>query len=101
MDIEKVKHMNKARVLYELERLERLSQSKKTLDKTSLKVKDKKKPDYNIFEKPKRKKPEDFFSNEFLTELKDYIHNPEAKKSIRKMLKNKNADDSTSSDEED
>lgn len=98
MDIEKIKTMDKARVLYELERL---SQSKKTLDKTSLKVKDKKKPDYNIFEKPKNKKPEDFFSNEFLTELKDYIHDPEAKKSIRKMLKNKNADDSTSSDEED
>jgi len=98
MDIEKVKHMDKARVLYELKRL---SQSKKTIAKVSSKVKEKKKPDYNIFEKPKSKKPEDFFSNEFLTELKDYIHDPEAKKSIRKMLKNKNADDSTSSDEED
>jgi hypothetical protein len=98
MDIEKVKHMDKARVLYELERL---SQSKKTIAKVSSKVKEKKKPDYNIFEKPKSKKAEDFFSNEFLTELKDYIHDPEAKKSIRKMLKNKNADDSTSSDEED
>mgnify|MGYP000402784222 CR=1 FL=1 len=56
MDIEKVKHMDKARVLYELERL---SQSKKTTVKVSSKVKEKKKPDYNIFEKPKSKKPED------------------------------------------
>jgi hypothetical protein len=98
MDIEKIKKMDKARVLYELERL---SRSKKTKEKTTSKVKEKKKPDYNIFEKPKSKKPEDFFSNEFLTELKDYIHDPEAKKSLRKMLKNKNPEDSTSSDEED
>jgi hypothetical protein len=98
MDIEKIKHMDKARVLYELERL---SRSKKQKEKSTSKVREKKKPDYNIFEKPKSKKPEDFFSNEFLKELKDYIHDPEAKKSIRKMLKNKDADDSTSSDEED
>mgnify|MGYP006921051423 CR=1 FL=1 len=29
----------------------------------------------------------------FDNELKDYIHDPEAKKSLRKMLKNKNPDD--------
>ena len=98
MDIEKIKSMDKAKVLYELERLSRLTKSK---EKTSSKVKEKKRPDYNIFEKPKSKKPEEFFSMEFLKELKDYIHDPEAKKSLIKMIKNKNADDTTSSSDED
>ena len=42
MDIEKVKSMDKARVLYELERL---SGSKKTKEKSTSKVREKKKPD--------------------------------------------------------
>lgn len=98
MDIEKVKRMNKAKVLYELNRL---SQSKNILEKTSSKVKEKKKPDYNIFEKPKTKSLDEFFSKEFLTELHDYINDPEAKKSLIKMIKNKNADHDTSSSDED
>lgn len=98
MDIEKIKKMDKARVLYELDRLSRLT---KTLDKPITKVKEKKKIDYNIFEKPKSKKREEIFSKSFLTELKTYITDSDTKKSLIKMIKNKNDSDDTSSDEED
>lgn len=96
MDLEKIKNMNKDDITKELERI---SSSKKTTVKHISKIKDKKKPDYTIFEKPKSKKPEDYFSLEFLTELRDYIQDVEAKKTLIKMIKNKiDSDDSSSTD---
>ncbi len=96
MDLEKIKNMSKDDIRKELERI---SSSKKTTIKHTSKIKDKKKPDYTIFEKPKSKKAEEYFSLEFLTELKDYIKDTEAKKTLIKMIKNKNdSDDSSSSD---
>ncbi len=93
-----IKKYSKAKVLYELDRLARLT---KSTEKNSSTVKEKKKPDYNIFEKPKSKKAEDYFSLEFLEELKDYINDPKAKKTLMKMIKNKTESDSSSSDDED
>jgi len=96
MDLEKIKNMSKDDIRKELERI---SSSKKTTVKHTSKIKDKKKPDYTIFEKPKSKKPEDYFSLEFLTELRDYIQDVEAKKTLIKMIKNKiDSDDSSSTD---
>lgn len=96
-DLEKIKNMDKSLVFQELERLSKLI---KLTEKHTSKTKDKIKPDYNIFEKPsKGKKPEDAFSLEFLTQLRDYIQDVEAKKTLIKMIKNKkDSDDSSSSD---
>lgn len=94
--LEKIKNMSKDDISKELERI---SSFKKTTVKHNSKIKDKKKPDYTIFEKPKSKKPEDYFSLEFLTELRDYIKDIEAKNILIKMIKNKtDSDDSYSSD---
>jgi hypothetical protein len=96
MDLEKIKNMSKDDIRKELERI---SSFKKTTVKHTSKIKDKKKPDYTIFEKPKSKKAEDYFSLEFLTELRDYIKDTDAKKTLIKMIKNKNdSDDPSSSD---
>lgn len=100
MDLEKIKHMSKDEIRKELERISSL---KKTSGKQSAKVKEKKekkRPDYNIFEKPIKPKAEDFFSKEFLNELNDYMHDKKAKKTLIKIIKNKNESDSSSSDED-
>ena len=87
MDKDKIKNMSKDEVMKELERL--------TAKPTN---KNMKSPDYNIFKKPKPK-AEDYFSKEFLEEFKDWIHDKDAKKTLKKMIKNK--DDESSSSEED
>jgi hypothetical protein len=92
MDIEKIKNMDKAKVLYELSRLQNMTA------KQTRKTKEKKKPDYNIFEKPKSDKVEDFFSKEFLLELHDYLDDNRAKQALKKYIKKKNDSDSSSSD---
>lgn len=99
--MDKVKNMDKAKVLYELDRLSRLT---KTSEKDIKKVKEKKRPDYSIFEKPekqKSKKPEDIFSLEFLEELKDYIKDKDAKNILINMIKNKKENDSDLSSSDD
>jgi hypothetical protein len=101
--MDKVKNMDKAKVLYELDRLSRLT---KTHGKDDKKLKEKKRPDYSIFEKPEKvkgKKPEDIFSLDFLEELKDYLHDHQAKKILINMINNKkiNYSDSESSSDED
>lgn len=102
----KIKNMSKAKVLYELERLTKLSKGnldslpkeKKKVDR-SMKLKPK--PDYNIFEKPKKTKLEDYFSIEFMDELKDHIGDKKASKCLMKIIKGKSeSSDSSSSDEE-
>lgn len=92
-DIEKkVKEMDKKKVLYELSRLQNLT------GKQTGAIKEKKKPDYKIFEKPKSHKVEDFFSKEFLNELHDYLDDTTAKKTLKKYIKNKKNDSSSDSD---
>jgi len=91
MDKDKIKKMSKDEVMKELERL-----TSKPTNKNMISLKT---PDYKIFKKPKPK-AEDYFSKEFLEELNDYIHDKDAKKTLKKMIKNKN-DDGTSSSEED
>ena len=104
----KIKNMSKAKVLYELERLTKLSKGnldslpkeKKKVDRS---MKPKPKPDYNIFEKPKKTKLEDYFSIEFMDELKDHIGDKKASKCLMKIIKGKSeseSDSSSSSDEE-
>jgi hypothetical protein len=78
MDKDKIKNMSKDEVMKELERLTSNPSNKNY-----------KKPDYKIFKKPKPK-AEDYFSKEFLEELNDYIKDPEAKKTLKEMIKNKN-----------
>lgn len=95
MDIEKIKNMDKAKVLYELSRLQNMKA------KQTGKTKEKKKPDYNIFEKPKSDKVEDFFSKEFLLELHDYLDDTRAKQALKKYIKKKNNDSSSSDTDED
>jgi hypothetical protein len=97
MDLEKIKKMDKAKLLYELDRVSRLE---KINDKMIKKLKEKKKPDSNIFDLPKKPKAEDYFSIEFLNELKDYTNDKTAKKTLLKLLKNKSETESSSSDEE-
>lgn len=99
----KIKNMSKAKVLYELERLTKLSKrnldslpkEKKKVDRSM-----KPKPDYNIFEKPKKTKLEDYFSIEFMDELKDHIGDKKASKCLMKIIKGKSESDSSSSSDE-
>jgi predicted nucleic acid-binding protein len=91
MDKDKIKKMSKDEVMKELERL-----TSKPTNKNMISLKT---PDYKIFKKPKPK-AEDYFSKEFLEELNDYIHDKDAKKTLKKMIKNKNDDSSSSSDED-
>jgi len=93
MDKDKIKKMSKDEVMKELERL--------TSKHTIKKIISPKTPDYKIFKKPKPK-PEDYFTKEFLKEFKDWIKDPDAKKTLKKMIEDKNKnDDSSSSSEED
>jgi hypothetical protein len=79
----KVKEMDKQKVLYELSRLKNFNviQTGKT--------KEKKKINYDIFEKPKSDKVEDFFSKEFLNELHNYLDDSRAKNALKKYLPRK------------
>jgi hypothetical protein len=106
----KIKMMDKAKVLYELERLTNLSKlSKEKIDslpkekkKADKSIKPKVKPDYNIFEKPKKARLTDYFSIEFMDELKDNLGDKKASKCLIKIIKGKGneSDSSSSSDEE-
>jgi hypothetical protein len=101
----KIKNMDKAKVLYELERLTKLSKEKidslpKEKKKADKSIKPKVKPDYNIFEKPKKARLTDYFSIEFMDELKDNLGDKKASKCLIKIIKGKSDDSSSSSDEE-
>ena len=99
--MDKVKNLTKEEILKELNRV---SKNKITTEKQQMKLKEKKKPDYKIFEKPKKPKVEDYFSIETLTELRDWIHDTEARHSLHHWIKKYNKNDvmssSSSSDEE-
>jgi hypothetical protein len=92
--MDKVKKMSNKECLKELNRI---SQLKKPLGKQYIKQKEKIKPDYNIFEKPKKAKVEDYLSIETLTELQDWIHDKEARHTIHKWINKYNKDQSVSS----
>jgi hypothetical protein len=101
----KIKNMNKAKVLYELERLTKLSKEKidslpKEKKKADKSIKPKVKPDYNIFEKPKKARLTDYFSIEFMDELKDHIGDKKASKCLIKIIKGKSESESSSSSDE-
>jgi hypothetical protein len=92
--MDKVKKMSNQDCLKELERISNL---KKSLDKQYMKQKEKIKPDYKIFEKPKKAKVEDYLSIETLTELRDWIHDKEARHTIHKWINKNNKNQSSSS----
>jgi len=101
----KIKKMDKARLLYELERLTKLSKEKidslpKEKKKADKSIKPKVKPDYNIFEKPKKPRLTDYFSIEFMDELKDNLGDKKASKCLMKIIKGKSESDSSSSSDE-
>jgi hypothetical protein len=90
MDKDKIKKMSKDEVMKELERL-----TSKPTNKNMISLKT---PDYKIFKKPKPK-AEDYFSKEFLEEFKDWIKDPDAKKTLKKMIKNKDGESSSSEED--
>lgn len=101
----KIKKMDKARLLYELERLTKLSKEKidslpKEKKKADKSIKPKVIPDYNIFEKPKKPRLTDYFSIEFMDELKDNLGDKKASKCLMKIIKGKSESDSSSSSDE-
>ena len=89
--MDKVKKLSDKECLKELNRI---SQSKKPLGQQYIKQKEKNKPDYNIFEKPKKAKVEDYLSIETLTELQDWIHDREARHTIHKWINKYNTEKS-------
>jgi hypothetical protein len=97
--MDKVKKLTNEQVLKELERL---SVSKKTLDKDITKVKEKKKIDRTIFEKPKKPKIQDYLSLETITKLHDFIKDRECRATLKGWIKKYNQpDDSSSSTDSD
>jgi hypothetical protein len=95
--MDKIKNLSDKEILKEFNRV---SQNKKSLGKNNSPVKEKKKIDYNIFEKPKKPQMSDFLSLETLKELHDWIRDKECRQSIKRWMKKYNKDDTSSSSED-